>query len=220
MDAWSVTFPRIVNLAWILPLSVFREAYESALEQTKIGTKCLARYNELVDSGSKPDTLFRNLYKAAEANEITTQHICDEAALYFLAGSDTTANTLSYLVWAVSREPHVRAALLSELRTLPAEGWGEASLRQLPYLDRVIQEALRLYGAAQVALPRVVPMGGAEVGGCWLAEGTEVSTQAYTMHRDPAIFPDPNRFDPDRWEQPTKEMRDAFMPFGRGARSE
>ncbi|PHH75687.1 hypothetical protein CDD80_2176 [Ophiocordyceps camponoti-rufipedis] len=218
LGAWRTAFPRLVNLAWMLPFSIFRVAYESAREQTRIATNCLTQYKKLVDSGSKPETLFRNLYKAAEANEMTAKDICSEAELYFLAGSDTTANTLSYLVWAVSGHPKIQETLVSELRTLPAEGWDEARLRQLPYLDHVIQEALRLYGAAPAPLPRVVPAGGAEVGGYWLAEGTWVGTQAYTMHRDPTIFPDPRKFDPDRWEQPTKDMRDAFMPFGRGPR--
>ena len=50
--------------------------------------------------------------------------------------------------------------------------------------------------------------------------GAVVSTQAYSMHHDPDLFPDPDRFWPERWERPTKAMRDAFMPFGGTSRSE
>ncbi|PHH68563.1 hypothetical protein CDD83_6043 [Cordyceps sp. RAO-2017] len=48
--------------------------------------------------------------------------------------------------------------------------------------------------------------------------GTVVAAQAFTLHRDPAVFPAPDDFDPDRWEAPTKAMADAYMPFGRGPR--
>lgn len=51
-----------------------------------------------------------------------------------------------------------------------------------------------------------------------LPEGTTVTTQAFTQHRSSDIFPDPLAFRPDRWENPTQEMKDMFMPFGGGTR--
>jgi cytochrome P450 len=64
-------------------------------------------------------------------------------------------------------------------------------LENAPLLNSVIEETLRLYGAAPGALPRVVPSQGIIISGHQLPGGTEVSTQAYTLHRDPRIFQEP-----------------------------
>ena len=68
-----------------------------------------------------------------------------------------------------------------------------AELENAPLLNSVIEETLRLYGAAPGALPRIVPSQGMTVAGYHLPAGTEVSTQAYTLHRDPRLFQEPLR---------------------------
>lgn len=148
------------------------------------------------------------------------KEIRDEAMIYILAGSDITALTLTYLVWAVCRDGAIRKMLVDELAGLTrVGGLDDAELRRLPYLSLVIDEALRLYASAPAGLPRVVPPGGATLAGYSLPGGTVVSTQAYSYHRIESIFPDPARFDPSRWKGRTKEMRDASMPWGGGSRS-
>jgi cytochrome P450 len=84
-------------------------------------------------------------------------------------------------------------------------------------LNNIIQETLRLYSAAQAGLPRVVPREGVTFAGFWIPGGTVTATQAYTLHRDADVFPEPLKFDPSRWENPTKAMKDAYMPFGGGS---
>lgn len=71
-------------------------------------------------------------------------------------------------------------------------------LRELALLNQAIKETLRLCSSILAALPRSVPSDGAEVAGYFLREGTTVSTQAYTLHRDPEIFENPCEFDPHR----------------------
>ena len=111
---------------------------------------------------------------------------------FIIAGSDTTANTMTYLVYGVTRNPEVRDKLVAEVSTLPSDfGWDH--VRNLPYLNNCIEEALRLYGAAPGALPRSVPHGGAYLAGYHFPEGFTVSTQSYTLHRNPSIFKDPER---------------------------
>ncbi|PFH60288.1 hypothetical protein XA68_11171 [Ophiocordyceps unilateralis] len=219
LSAWRSAFPRLTAVASILPLPLFSDAQKSTRELTRFATRGLARRKSLVDDGTPPETIFRNLYQAQDRNEMSANEVRNEAELYFIAGGETTANTLTFLVWAVCRHAKVQATLLSELRTLPVDGFDDSLVRRLPYLDQVVHETLRLYGAAPSGLPRHVPAGGVELDGYWLAEGTTVCAQAYTLHRDPDIFADPNKFDPARWEEPSKAMRDAFMPFGKGTRS-
>ncbi|KAF2270587.1 cytochrome P450 [Lojkania enalia] len=149
-----------------------------------------------------------------------------EAMNVIIAGTDTTGVTLTYLTWAVLQRPELQAALEAEIATLP-DNFKENDLIPLPLLNAVIEETLRLYGAAPSSLPRVVPQGGAKLGGHYIPQGTTVCTQAYTFHRDPNIWNDPLAFNPQRWigtneatpEALTPDAKTAFHPFGAGARS-
>ncbi|KAI0480052.1 cytochrome P450 [Xylariaceae sp. FL0804] len=146
-----------------------------------------------------------------------------EVANLMVAGTDTTAVTLTYLTWAVLRRPALQRRLEAEVARLDLDrdgGLGDAELEaRLPLLNSVIAETLRLYGAAPGSLPRVVPDGGATLGGHFVPAGTVASTQAYTMHRDAELFPNPLEFDPERFlEPPTAKQKMAFHPFGAGSR--
>jgi cytochrome P450 len=108
--------------------------------------------------------------------------------------------------------------LLKELEAVP-EDFTYEDLRHVPYLDHVIDETLRRFSTAPAGLPREVPEGGAELCGFHIPAGYTVTTQNYTLHRNPIAFPDPEKFDPSRWESLTQAMKDSFMPFGGGSRS-
>jgi cytochrome P450 len=182
------------------------------------------RYERLV--AAEPDnpkpTLFTKLFKPGPKEESLRRiDILANARGYIIAGSDTTANSLTYLVWAVCRNPLIKARLIAEVAPLP-ETYRDEDLKTLPYLNQVIQETLRLYAAVPGSLPREVTQAqaGCEIDGYAMPVGTEVQTQAYSMHRDASIYLDPEQFSPERWEAPSKEMKDAWMPFGGGARGE
>ena len=116
-----------------------------------------------------------------------------EATNYIIAGSDTTAITLTYLVWAILTHSNVHRRVLAEVQALPENFASDDFATKIPYTDCVIEEALRLYGAAPGALPRVVPSGGRELAGYFIPGGTVVCTQSYTVHRDGNVFQDPTR---------------------------
>lgn len=210
----------IAKIGLYIPIPGFRDTTDVVRKNIQFAEDSLKRYQNLVekDPENPPPTLFTKLFKGEEDDQLTMKELRDEAMIYILAGSDTTALTLTYLVWAVCRDAAIRKRLVDELAGLP-RGFDDADLRRLPYLNQVIDEALRLYASAPAGLPRVVPPGGATLAGYALPGGTVVSTQAYSMHRIEAIFPDPERFDPSRWEVATKDMRDASMPWGGGSRS-
>jgi cytochrome P450 len=160
--------------------------------------------------------LFRKLFEAGEEG-LSDDEIRAEAQAYIVAGSDTTATTLTYLIYSVCRHADVRQKLVKELMGL-VDDFGHNDLRDLPYLNNVIDETLRLYAAVPAALPRVVPAGGAHLAGYFIPGDTIVSTQAWTLHRDQQVFSDPENWDPSRWEKGSKMMHDAVMPFGGGSR--
>jgi cytochrome P450 len=152
---------------------------------------------------------------------ISQEDLVTNAQSYIIAGTDTTALSLTYLIWEVCRNPKIRDTLISELRTLPEQGitdLHDEPLRRLRFLNHLVDETLRLHPAVGAGLPRVVPPGGTSFEGHFLPAGTVVTCQAYSLSRNPAIFPSPEVFDPLRWESETKDMRDSIMAFGSGSR--
>lgn len=145
------------------------------------------------DQNHNSRNLFNQMMAANEGPEktmITDSSIRLEAGNLIVAGSDTTAVTLTYLIWAVLKDPALQRDIEAEVGKLsPALELDE--LKNAALLNSAIEEALRLYGAAPGALPRVVPRGGTTVNGYCIPEGMVVSTQAYTMHRHASFFSDP-----------------------------
>ena len=179
-------------------------AGERAVENTKAALK------------GGTTTLFSKMYPEDGQQPFSDDLIAKEAANIIVAGADTTAMTLTYLVWEVLSHPEVTTRLLKELSSCSEErSWAE--LEGKTYLNNVIQETLRLRPVVG-ALPRVAPPQGAMIGGCRLPGNTIATAQAYITHRDPIVFKEPEQFNPDRWNDPTPEMKQAFMAFGGSGR--
>ncbi|KFG86111.1 putative cytochrome P450 [Metarhizium anisopliae] len=219
LSAVRIAFPRVIAFARKYPLPIFQKNVEQARRILGYAEQSLQRYQSLIDQSPEvPKQIFvTKMFKAREDEKLSFSEIVINAQGLIVAGSDTTSNSLTYLLWSVCRRPELRDALVKELRTLP-DDFTEHDLRELPLLGQCVEETLRLYSAAPALLPREVPQGGVQLGGYWLPGGTTVATQAYTMHRHPDIFPNPDEFNPYRWAAPTKAMKEAFMPFGRGPR--
>lgn len=160
--------------------------------------KLLARADEaIVNSRANASPDLANVFASVLAQDekdggLTEDDICAEVGSFIVAGTETTSNTLTYAIWSVLCDPTLQSALEEEVATLP-DPLTDSKLEQLEILNAVLQEALRLYMAVPGPQPRVVPHGGAEMGGHFFPEGTIVTTQAYTLHRDPTAFPDPER---------------------------
>lgn len=228
-SSWFLSFPRFLffirRIGIPAPIPSLNRAIESKVKMNKYAQESLARYYRTIedDAENVKPTLFTKLFKAKEEDRLTLDEISSNARAYLVAGSDTTANTLTYLIWSVCKMPQVRDKLVAELEArLPSDRdqISDGDLRELPYLNRVIEETLRLHSVASGALPRTVPGRGAHLSGYWFPAGVTVSSQSYSLHRDPATHPNPETFDPDRWAdgRVTKDMKDANMAWGGGSR--
>jgi cytochrome P450 len=188
------TFPFLVNLANYVTIPIFRRAAQSGARMAGYARQSVERLKQHSlkqdDREFKP-TLFTKMFNAGE-NGLTDFEIMLEAGGYITAGSDTTAISLTYLIWAVCGHPEVQKRLVAEVGTLP-DDFDDSHARALPYLSQVIDETLRMYSAVPGALPRAVPPSGAVLAGYHFPGGVTVSSQAYTLHRDPVVFSDPNR---------------------------
>ncbi|KAI7778726.1 hypothetical protein LA080_001873 [Diaporthe eres] len=209
-------------LRWIgpyIPLKSVKKLFSG--EDLILEHGSVAVQNMRTDSANSQNLFGQMLAQAdsQEKTDLTDATVRQEATNFIVAGSDTTAVTLTYLVWAVLKRPQLRAALEDEVAALSPELLPE-ELQQAPLMNSIIDEALRLYGAAPGPLPRTVPEGGATLGDYFIPAGTTVTTHAYTLHRDPNIFPNPLEFDGWRFvKQPLSPVQKAaFMPYGGGTR--
>jgi cytochrome P450 len=134
--------------------------------------------------------IFANMMAEAEKGEkLDDLDVQVEAQSLIVAGTDTTSITLTYLLWAVLSEPELQRQLEDEVKRLP-DHFRDSDAEKLELLNAIIEETLRLYGAAPGGLPRTVPPGGCTMKDIFIPAGSIVTTQAYTYHRDASLFPD------------------------------
>ena len=142
------------------------------------------------------------------------------------AGSDTTSNTLTNIIDLLCRHPRALAILQEELdKAFPESVSSDVvppyeNLKDLPYLNAVINEALRFRPVVTTGLPRQVPKGGATVAGIFFKEGTVLSSPTYTIHRNEQAFENPDAFFPERWLGSGRfESEKYFLGFSAGPRA-
>ncbi|ETN38986.1 uncharacterized protein HMPREF1541_07028 [Cyphellophora europaea CBS 101466] len=174
-------------------------------------------------------TVIGRLFQVREKQALDDMDIASECADHLLAGIDTTADSLLFLIWALSLPKHeiYQTKLRDEVSRISvnAEGLPEPKdLMRLPYLNAVLRESLRLYAPLPTFEPRTCPTDQV-IDGCTIPAGTIVGMSPYCLHRDPAIFPEPLTFRPERWLTedglmvPESDMKNRFFwAFSSGAR--
>ncbi|MEV6260636.1 cytochrome P450 [Streptomyces sp. NPDC051784] len=149
---------------------------------------------------------------------LTGHQISSEILTLAVAGTETTASVLSWAFYELARNPDIERAVLAELDTvLDDRPVAFADLPRLPYLDRVVRETLRLHHTGWLVTRRTVTP--TRLGPWSIPADTELAYCQHALHRDPALFPDPLSFDPDRWldgAQTEAMIPGAFLPFGAG----
>ncbi|MEU2949596.1 cytochrome P450 [Streptomyces xanthochromogenes] len=145
--------------------------------------------------------------------------IRDQLMVMIGAGFETTANSLAFALWLLSQHPEAEARVHDEVdRTLAGRTATTADLDGLTYTRRVVNEVLRMYPAGWF-FTRVTTTD-TTLAGRHLPKGTALLYSAYLLHHRPELFPEPGRFDPDRWAAQAAESlpRGAHVPFGGGNR--
>ncbi|KAF4633361.1 hypothetical protein G7Y89_g4756 [Cudoniella acicularis] len=188
-------------------------------------------------AASKTTTIVGRLWDShisQRENGLSDLEIASEAADHLLAGVDTTADTLMFLIWALSlpENSHFQEKLKAEVSSMPLSGLkhrGMLDFQGIPtveatgtlsYLDAVVKETLRLYAPLPASVPRSLPVS-TVIDGYNVSANTVVSMSPYNLHRNPAMFPEPLTFYPDRWLGDSKdisEMKKSFWAFSSGGR--
>jgi len=150
---------------------------------------------------------------------MTDQQVRDEAMTIFLAGHETTANALTWTWYLLSTASDVEARVHDEIdRVLQGRMPTVADIGSLPYVEKVVTESMRLYPPAWIIGRRALE--DYQIGE-YVAPARSIFVMSpYVLQHDARYFPDPDRFDPDRW---TPEFRAAlppfaYFPFGGGPR--
>ena len=185
---------------WI-PLPVCRQMVGIEQRRKASAREFLARrQRDSTDPSSaslQGPSLFTKYYAENEKGAhgiVPDSRLLSEALSYLGAGTDETTNTITVLFWEMAKHPEIQARLSREMNALP-EGYRSNELRDAPLLNQVINETLRLDGAASSPLERYVPAGGLTTSdGQHIPAGCAVSVQAWTLHRDATVFEDPERY--------------------------
>ncbi|MEU4441712.1 cytochrome P450 [Actinosynnema sp. NPDC050801] len=148
---------------------------------------------------------------------MTDQQTYDEVLTLLTAGIETTALALAWAFHEVARHPEVERRVVAEVdEVLGGRPITFADVPRLKYTAAVVNEVLRMYPIWILMRRTVAPV---DLDGVELGVGAEVIVSPHALHHDPASFPDPHRFDPDRWLSASTEVpRGAFVPFAAGAR--
>lgn len=177
-------------------------------------------------SVERKDLLARLMEGRDEKGEpLGREELTAEALTQLIAGSDTTSNTSCALLFHVVRTPGVMAKLQAELDAAIPEYIDVPTydmVKDLPYLENIINEALRYHSTSGIGLPRQIPddSPGVHLSGHYFPPGTVLSVPTYSIHHSTEIWgPDAEDFKPERWENLTQRQKNAFIPFSHGPRS-
>ncbi|KAF1987323.1 cytochrome P450 [Aulographum hederae CBS 113979] len=163
------------------------------------------------------------ILKQSEHYDLSQDEVIVNAALFIVAGSETTASSLSALTNNFLRYPKVFAKAKDEIRnkfTSESEINIESVTNELPYLNACIEENLRMFPPAPIGFLRAIQKSGDNIDGNFIPGGTAVSVSSWCAHHSKDNFKDPDSFIPERWlsEEYQGDQKLASRPFSLGPR--
>ncbi|RKF78802.1 Benzoate 4-monooxygenase [Golovinomyces cichoracearum] len=217
--------PALLPFAKYFPDPFYNRGLDAVEKLTGMAIARVAhRFNGHEDS-NRVDILARLMNAKDENGDVLSRdEVTTEATVQIIAGSDTISNTCTAILYWILRTPHVLSKLQAELDSAipdnvvipPFE-----EIKDLPYLENVIKETLRIHSTSSIGLPRVVPPGpGVTICSRHFPGGTVISVPSFTIHHSPEIWgEDVEEFKPERWECLTPRQKLGFNVFSYGPRA-
>jgi len=223
---FSRDLDRIIDREGANPFAFLAEDATRDL-QTAVRFRNLARVTlgvvgERRESGDRPFDFLSLLMDARDRKSgagMTDRELLDEINTLIIAGHETSAGTLNWAWYLLARHPDVEARLLAELAAMaPGDEFTFDQLMELRYANQVLKETLRLYPPVWLFSRRALKDD--LLGEFRIPAGAHLFIAPYFLHRRPELWPDPERFDPDRFDETRNPPVDryAFVPFSAGAR--
>jgi len=196
----------------------FYSVIDARIKEGLEGKRDQERPADLLDAMLKPGD---------NGSQLTREELRNELFLFYIAGHETSTNILNWALLEVARHPDVYANLMSEIDSVmgPTEkdpnnivSPTHLQIDEMPYLDMVLKETLRLYPPA-IAVNRMVPET-FEFKGMVIPKGMSIAANMFLIQRDPELWPEPEKFDPERFTKENCAGRHvfAFFPFSAGPR--
>lgn len=220
--------PRLFGvLSWFKSSGAAGRAYIMQFVQDKISGHARPKQGDAAGGTPKTQDFVEKMILARDKDpeKVTDYHLYMMGLSNVIAGSDTTAISLSAIMYYLLHNPGVLEKLRGEIDSFTTQGRCSPRItfkesQEMPYLQAVIKEALRMHSATGLPLWRVVPAGGAEISGYRFPEGAVVGINTWVAHYDEEVFPAARAFQPERWiaaEQDPERLRlmnDMYMPVG------
>ncbi|MFG2795046.1 cytochrome P450 [Streptomyces sp. NPDC048419] len=204
----NIVVPRSFMPAMLdrLPLPINREFYGACARLRAAVKDAIATSR---DNPQRNDflSLLEEASSGAADQRVADEALVDHVVTMLMGGVDTVASTIAWSLYELSRAPEIDQRLATELQGgLPCA-----------YLNQFLNEITRLYSVVLLMRRATEPV---VLGDVEIPAGTEVAFSLHALHRDPRYFPDPEKFDPDRWQAKTSANipRTGFIPFGAGNR--
>lgn len=166
-------------------------------------------FSALVKTSAFKRRLVDTIIDAFIDKKIQYDEFIGSLVFLLLAGFETTAGTLTCLVWHLARNPDIQEKLREAI---------EKDGIEAEYLAWCIQETVRWHPAVPLGAGRILGED-VQVNGVFLAKGTFVMPSTHSIHHDPEIWPQAHLFKPERWQSPGDYHPAAFMGFGLGPRN-
>lgn len=167
------------------------------------------RFSDVLKQGEFKRRLVDTIIDSFVDKKLSYDHFVGSTLFLVLAGFETTADTITCLVWHLAQQPEIQERLRECVLREGIDG---------SYLMWCIQETVRWHPAVPLGTGRVLGED-VNVNGLHLPKGTFVMPSTHSIHHDPAIWAKPDQFDPDRWHYQSIFHPAAFMGFGLGPRN-
>jgi len=222
MEVYNVLFAQSPETVLRIPTWVPTPLHLATQRVTKKLDALIARIVETRRrSGERRNDVLDALLGATDedGSKMDDKQLRDEVVTLFLAGHETTALALTHALYLLGKHPEVKRRLLAEIdQVLGGRLPTQADVPRLVTTERVIKEAMRLYPPAWLTGREVARE--ITIGKRRLPVKTQVLVSQWIVHRDPRWWPNPEAFDPDRFDPELAKTRPrfAYFPFGGGAR--
>ncbi len=177
----------------------------------------LAEINQRRQDGSPRTDILSLLINAEydDGSKMTDGELRDELLTLLFAGHETTASAMAWALYWLHRCPDVKDKLLAELATLP-DGASAMDMVRLPYLSAFCNETLRIYPVGMMTFGRQAAVD-LTLMDYAIPQGTQLMGCIYLLHQNPDIYPEPEKFKPERFLERQFTPYE-YMPFGGGER--